>query len=124
MTSRTVSSSEYDKLRCKVGTLTQVARLLGVTLRTMQRRERSRLPVTKEAFLALKHLAESPDYARERRPINTEGVPFKVLLELDERRREELSAPARKGAETKRRRRMEREEAMARERDRERETRS
>ena len=98
-----VSSSEYSKLRRKVGTKTQVARLLAVAPRTVQRRENDIIPVTKETWLALKHLAESSDYAGERRPVDTWEKD--VSIEGERRKNEEMSAAGVKGWETRRRRR-------------------
>jgi phage terminase Nu1 subunit (DNA packaging protein) len=105
MTRRAASGDDYSKLRRKVGTKTQVARLLEVALRTVQRREDGGIPVTKEAWLALKALAELPDYAGDRRPEDTDGLSYKDRIELEDRKRAELRAAGLKGAETRRRRR-------------------
>jgi transcriptional regulator len=60
----------YITLRKQIGTQTQVADLLAVTARTVQRRERGAMPITREAWLAIEMLSASPLYAAIRHPVN------------------------------------------------------
>jgi hypothetical protein len=60
----------YITLRKQIGTQAQVADLLAVTARTVQRRERGAMPITREAWLAMEMLSESPLYAPIRHPVN------------------------------------------------------
>jgi hypothetical protein len=55
---RLVDNTDYTQLRQQVGTQAYVAKLLGVGVRTIQRRESGELPVTREAYLAIMVLAE------------------------------------------------------------------
>ena len=59
----------YITLRKQIGTQAQVADLLAVTARTVQRRERGAMPITREAWLAIEMLSASPLYAI-RHPVN------------------------------------------------------
>ena len=54
----------YITLRKQIGTQTQVADLLAVTARTVQRRERGAMPITREAWLAIEMLSASPLYGQ------------------------------------------------------------
>ena len=49
----------YITLRKQIGTQAQVADLLAVTARTVQRRERGAMPITREAWLAIEMLSAS-----------------------------------------------------------------
>ena len=60
----------YITLRKQIGTQAQVADLLAVTARTVQRRERGAMPITREAWLAIEMLSASPLYAPIRHPVN------------------------------------------------------
>ena len=53
-----------------IGTQAQVADLLAVTARTVQRRERGAMPITREAWLAIEMLSASPLYAPVRHLVN------------------------------------------------------
>jgi len=54
----------------QIGTQTQVADLLGITARTVQRRERGGMPITRETWLAIEMLSASPLYAPIRHPVS------------------------------------------------------
>ena len=63
----------YITLRKQIGTQAQVADLLAVTARTVQRRERGAMPITREAWLATEMLLASPLFALIRHPLTPRG---------------------------------------------------
>ena len=60
----------YVTLRKMVGTQAHAASLLGVGIRTVQRRESGVTPITKEADLAIRMLGEDPFYKKHLRPVD------------------------------------------------------
>ena len=61
---------DRQQIRQQIGTQAQVADLLAVTARTVQRRERGAMPSQGEAWLAIEMLSASPLYAPIRPPVN------------------------------------------------------
>ena len=57
----------YLALRQKIGTQSFVAKILGVSLRTVQRREKGEIAISNEAMIALFELVRSPRYEVLRR---------------------------------------------------------
>jgi transcriptional regulator with XRE-family HTH domain len=55
----TVKSETYHKLRLEIGSQAKVAELLGINIRTLQRREAGELPLNPEAQRSIKSLAAS-----------------------------------------------------------------
>ena len=55
----TVKSETYHKLRLEIGSQAKVAELLGINIRTLQRREAGELPLNPEAQRSIKALAAS-----------------------------------------------------------------
>lgn len=53
----TVKSEIYHKLRLEIGSQSKVAELLGINIRTLQRREAGELPLNPEAQRSIKALA-------------------------------------------------------------------
>jgi hypothetical protein len=60
----------YITLRKMLGTQAHAASLLGVGIRTVQRRESGETPITKEADLAIRMLGEDPFYKKHLRPVD------------------------------------------------------
>jgi hypothetical protein len=60
----------YVTLRKMVGTQAHAASLLGVGIRTVQRRESGEIPITKEAGLAIRMLGEDPFHKKHLRPVD------------------------------------------------------
>ena len=53
---RSMSPEQYKKTRQRLGTISEVAALLGVARETVSRRENGKQEITKEAALAIKAL--------------------------------------------------------------------
>jgi len=54
-----LTPAQYRKLRQSLGTQTKVGAMLGVDLRTIQRREAGTVPITLEMTLAIKTITET-----------------------------------------------------------------
>lgn len=66
-----VTKEEYREIRKRLGSQETAAKLLGVALNTVSRRETGRLAISDEAQLAITHLAHCL-YVRGRRRSNTQ----------------------------------------------------
>jgi hypothetical protein len=65
-----IDNLEYTRLRKEVGTQAHVAKLPGIGLRTIQRRESGELPITREAYIAMMVLTEDESYEDDRKPVS------------------------------------------------------
>lgn len=57
MLSGIMTAAQYNKLRKRIGSQQKVASLVGVDIRTVQRREAGSIPITAEASRAITSLA-------------------------------------------------------------------
>jgi hypothetical protein len=80
----TVKSEQYHKLRLEIGSQSKVAELLGINIRTLQRREAGELPLNPEAQRSIRALAASRHVENLTRLVDGKGIIRDTVKELAE----------------------------------------